>query len=171
MPDRVTLKEDYVLAACCSPSLEDSIIGYYSHNNILKVHRDNCPNLRKADPSRLLSLDWKSILAEEEFHPDDDYESLDDIDFRILRHHRDYGIDYSLVVARVMQIDKKIAFDRHRKLREMGLIERVEAVIVRYRKGIVDNKWIKHRNHTYFDLTTKGRDYLNHFLSKRGSHR
>jgi len=169
MPDRITLKEDYVLAACCSPSLQDSIIGYYSHNNILKVHCDNCPNLKKADPARLLSLDWKSILAREEFQPGDDYELLDDIDFRILRHHREYGIDYSLVVARIVQIEKKTAFDRHRKLRDMGLIERVEAVIVRYRKGIVDSKWIKHRNHTYFDLTDKGRDYLDHFLSKGDS--
>jgi len=165
MPDRIALKEDYVLAACCSPSLEDSIVGYYSHDKILKVHRDNCPNLKKADPARLLSLDWKSILADEGFQPDDDYGLLDEIDFRILRHHREYGIDYSLVVARIVQIDKKTAFDRHRKLRSMGLIDRVEAVIVRYRKGIVDSKWIKHRNHTYFDLTDKGRDYLGHYLS------
>ena len=65
----------------------------------------------------------------------------------------------------IRRLDKQTVFDRHRKLREMGLLERVTATMVRYRKGIVDNKWIKHRNHTYFDLTDRGRKYLHHYLA------
>jgi len=32
--------------------------------------------------------------------------------------------------------------------------------MIRYRKGIVDGKWIKHRHHTYYALTQKGNRVL-----------
>ncbi|MFH2049803.1 MAG: DUF2250 domain-containing protein, partial [bacterium] len=78
---------------------------------------------------------------------------------------REYGVDYSLVVARKLNIPKQAAFDCHKKLREMGLLERVKPLIIQYRKGIVDNKWIKHRNHTYYDLTDKGKSYLDCYIN------
>ena len=86
--------------------------------------------------------------------------ALRKVDFAGLKHHLDYGFDYSLVLAKKLNIDKQEAFNLHKKLRELGLIERVEPKIIQYRKGIVDNKWIKHRNHTYYNLTDKGTKYL-----------
>ena len=159
------LKEDYQRAKCCSPTPGQPIIGYYSHNNLLKVHRADCPSLNKTDPTRLISLEWDDIIeTETKYQPDDTYRQLDRTDFAILKHHRHYGIDYSHVVARKVGIPKQEAFDRHHKLRAAGLIERVEPRIVQYRKGIVDNKWIKHRNHTYYDLTETGRACLRYYL-------
>jgi len=149
----VTLKEKYSLAKCCTPAPEDPIVGYFSFDDHVKVHRHDCPNLAKAEQSRLLTLDWADIVATESEEPGEDFHTLEPADFAILQHHLDYDIDYSLKVARVLNMDKQEVFDRHRKLREAGLLERVEALIVRYRKGIVDNKWIKHRNHTYYELT------------------
>ena len=160
MSDRPKLKESYLLARCCSPSPGDSIVGYYSHDNCLKVHRHDCRNLSKAESGRLVTLEWDNILAEREFTPDADYDGLDTADFAVLAHHGEYGIDYSLKVARELHVSKQEIFDRHRKLREMGLLARVEPRIVQYRKGIVGNKWIKHRNHTYYELTEKGKAYL-----------
>ncbi len=160
----MNLKENYILANCCKPKIENSITGYYSHENFIKVHRSDCHNLAKAEASRLVKLEWGEIIEADEFEPDDDFGLLDDIDFRILKHHDQMGIDYSLMVAAELQIDQRIAFDRHDKLREMGLIQRVNAVMVQYRKKIVKNKWIKHRNHTYYDLTEKGKKYLRYFL-------
>ncbi len=154
------LKDEYFLAKCCNPAIDDEIIGYYSYDNLLKVHRKDCPNLAKAEPERLVALEWSDILAEIGFEPDSDYDQLDDTDFAILKHHLEYDIDYSLMVAKMLPIPKQEAFDRHRKLRNWKLLERVDAVMVRYRKGVVDNKWIKHRNHTYFRLTPKGRKYI-----------
>ncbi|SYZ73447.1 hypothetical protein TRIP_C21565 [Candidatus Zixiibacteriota bacterium] len=154
------LKEKYILANCCQPAEDDLITGYYSHDNFIKVHRSDCPNLAKAETSRLVSLDWPDIIQNDEFIPGDDYSSLDEIDFDILAHHYRMGIDYSLAVAALLNLDDKTVFERHRKLRQMSLLERVEPVMVQYRKNIVKNKWIKHRNHTYYDLTDKGRDYL-----------
>lgn len=158
------LKDKYTLARCCRPSPEDSIIGYYSFDDVLKVHAVNCPNLNKADPERLVKLIWSDILAEPEPAPENDYNELEATDFAVLRHHRDYDIDYSLKVAAVLRIDKQEAFDRHKKLTESGLLERVPAVMVRYRKNTAPNKWIKHRNHTYYRLTAKGRRYLEHWV-------
>ena len=166
MSDAPRLKENYTLSKCCLPLPDCEITGYNSLDGLtLKVHRLSCVNLQKADQARLVSLAWKDILAEDEFTPDDDFAELDELDFRILQHHRDLGVDYSLKTARLLNIDKQTMFDRHHKLRDMSLLERVEPLMIQYRKGVVDNKWIKHRNHTYYELTEKGRHYLEHFLS------
>ena len=154
------LKEDYILANCCTPDENDQVIGYYSHNNIIKVHKAGCHNLDKADSTRLVALEWRDIIAGDEFRPDKDYHELDDLDWIVLQHHKTYGVDYSLKVAAMLHIDKQAVFDSHKKLRGMKLLERVKPLMMQYRKGIVDNKWIKHRNHTYYNLTDKGRDYL-----------
>jgi hypothetical protein len=169
MPEDIRLKDKYVLARCCSPSPGSPIVGYFSYDDIIKVHRQGCRNLTKAERERLVSLDWKDIIEGNDFRPGDDYGELEDNDFRILEHHRDLGVDYSLKTASVIHLPKQDVFDRHRKLRDMGLLKRVEPVMIRYRKGVVDNKWIKHRNHTYYELTPRGRDYLTYFLNQKKS--
>jgi Uncharacterized protein conserved in archaea (DUF2250) len=161
------LKESYILASCCHPGANDAIIGYYSYDKFIKVHKSGCGNLGKAEKSRLIKLEWPDIIAGDSFIPGPDYALLDDLDFRILNHHRQLGIDYSLMVAATLQIDRETAFERHSRLLEMGLLQRVSAVMVQYRKNIVRGKWIKHRNHTYYDLTEKGNMYLNYFLQNR----
>ena len=164
MTDNLKIKEDYSLSKCCDPAPDDEIVGYYSHTNIIKVHKKNCSHIAKVEQERLLKLSWKDIIVKEaEFIPGDDFHNLEDIDFNILQHHLDYGIDYSHVVARKLNITKEEAFRRHNNLRELMLLERVKASIVQYRKGIVDNKWIKHRNHTYYQLTQKGLAYLKYY--------
>jgi len=161
------LKESYILANCCRPGLKHTIVGYYSHDNFIKVHKFGCGNLDKAEKERLVKLEWPDITAVDAFTPGPDYALLDDLDFRILKHHRQLGIDYSLMVAATLQIDREITFEKHSRLLEMGLLNRVSAVMVQYRKNIVKGKWIKHRNHTYYDLTEKGSKYLDHYLKSR----
>jgi predicted transcriptional regulator len=114
-----------------------------------------------------VTLDWKEITRPEAFLPDDDFTELNDIDFMILNHHRQYGPDYSHKVAAMLNLDRRAVFDCHSRLRELGLLERVEPRMIQYRKNIVKGKWIKHRNHTYYDLTDKGKRYLDFYLSGR----
>ncbi len=159
-PEKIRLKDKYLLSKCCSPTPEDAIIGYFSWDDLIKVHRQDCPNLAKADPERLVDLNWNDIVAAKEFSPGEDFDDLEPNDFVVLRFHREYGVDYSLKVARMLNLPKQEVFDRHKKLRALGLLERVKPLIIRYRKGVVDNKWIKHRNHTYYELTIKGNQYL-----------
>ncbi len=154
------LNEDYILANCCCPQMGDLITGYYSQERFIKVHRSDCPNLAKADPQRLVKLDWKDILMEKSAEVDPDMEELDEIDRAILAHHDEYGFDYTLVVAEMLGVATEVVFARHKKLRDMGLLARVEPRMIQYRKGIVKGKWIKHRNHTYYELTDKGRRLL-----------
>jgi hypothetical protein len=161
------LKDKYVLARCCSPTSGDVFLGYFSHDDIIKVHRRDCSSLKETDAARLVSLEWREIAADVPPAPEDDYHELDTVDFAILEHHRDYDIDYSLMVAGALRIPRQEAFSRHDKLRNLGLLERVDAVMVRYRKNIVPGKWIKHRNHTYYRLTQKGMNYLEHYLADR----
>lgn len=144
------------------------IVGYYSHDNLIKVHTNNCPNLKNIEPERLVSLNWDEIVeTTPDFEPDELYRSLEAIDFKILAHHLEYGVDYAHVVARKQNISKQETFDLHKKLKELQLLERVEPKIIQYRKGIVDNKWIKHRNHTYYQLTKLGEQYIKYYLTNK----
>lgn len=161
---KLKLKEDYILARCCQPNTDDIITGYYSYDNFIKVHKADCSNLNKAEAGRLIKLNWPDILATDDFEPDDDYFTLDEVDFAVMEHHQDLGVDYSLKVAAVLRIDKQAVFESHTRLRKMQLLKRVEPLMIQYRKNIAKNKWIKHRNHTYYELTKKGKNYLQYRL-------
>ena len=124
------LKDDYILAKCCNPTESDNIIGYYSFDNIIKVHKIDCPSINVTDQSRLMTLKWTDIIANEDFIPDSDYNKLNEIDFLIMNHHKIYGVDYSLKVAAMLTIDKKAVFDSHKKLRGMNILERVEPLMI-----------------------------------------
>ena len=156
----MNLKENYILAKCCYPTESDSITGYYNFDNIIKVHKTGCPNVDITDQSRLITLEWSDIILTDIFEPEADYKELNEIDFLIMNHHKIYGVDYSLKVAAMLSVDKKAVFDSHKKLRSANILERVEPLMIQYRKGIAKNKWIKHRNHTYYNLTDKGKKYL-----------
>ncbi len=161
------LKDEYILAGCCRPAPGERIIGYCSHDGPIKVHRSGCAGLSKVEPDRIVTLEWNEIVASEEFRPGDDFNLLDEIDFRILDHHAKLGVDYSLAVAGALHLDVAMVFERHDRLRLIGLMVRVEPTMIRYRKNIVAGKWIKHRNHTYYELTSRGKAYLNHYLSRK----
>ena len=166
--DELKFKEGYHRAKCCSPQPHDSITGYFSYNNVMIVHKSSCSNLKKVESKRLLSLFWDEILEKEEENAGEDFFQLDQLDFLILQHHKVLGIDYSLMVASILQIEPEEAFKRHKKLKDLKLLERVGKVMIQYRKNIVDNKWIKHRNHTYYGITPKGEKYLNSYLTQKG---
>ena len=163
------LKEGYIKAKCCDPEREDSITGYFSYNSVIVVHKSLCENLKKVEPNRLVSLSWDEILETEESKPDQDYSQLDELDFRILQHHQVMGIDYTWVVAMMLNLKPEIVFERHKKLRDLKLLERVQKVMIQYRKNIIEHKWVKHRNHTYYRITPKGERYLNFFIGNRNS--
>lgn len=170
MVDGVRLKEQYVLAKCCRPTPGQTIVGYFSQDRVtLKVHAEGCYSLEKVAADRLLTLQWEEIVAPAQLTPGGDYHLVTELDWQILTHHRRCGVDYSLMVAHVLHADRKAVFDGHRRMRKMGLLKRVEPLMIQYRKGIVDNKWIKHRNHTYYELTPKGNLYLD--FRERGAQR
>jgi hypothetical protein len=163
------IRDEYAVASCCDPVPDEPVIGYHSHDDIIKLHRASCSNLENVDPDRLIALEWSDILVVDEFEPDDLYTSLEENDLRILELHLRVGIDYSHKVARILNLEKSEVFKRHKKLRDLGLLERVSRLMVQYRKGIVDNKWIKHRNHTYYDLTERGRRFAEYYSKSKTS--
>jgi hypothetical protein len=164
----IKIRSEYVVANCCGPQLGDPITGYHSHDDCIKIHRASCANLASVEQDRLVHLEWRDVILRDEFIPDDLYTSLEENDLRILAFHREVGVDYSLKAAKMLRINKREVFDRHKKLRTLGLLRRVKKVMIQYRKGIVDNKWIKHRNHTYYELTEKGRAFAEHYATRSG---
>ncbi len=158
------IRPEYALANCCNPTPAQPVVGFHSHDDIIKLHAADCPNLKNVEQERLIELSWDDILLREQFKPDETYRSLEENDFRILELHLKVGLDYSHKVARLLYLDKQEVFDRHAKLRDMGLLRRVPKLMIRYRKGVVDNKWIKHRNHTYYELTDRGKACVEYFI-------
>lgn len=162
----IILRKGYSLAKCCSPEPDEPIAGYVSYQSEIIVHRASCPNIKKIKSGRRILLSWNQILDKEKEKPGPDFWELEELDFRILKHHQVLGVDYSLMVAEILKVSPQQVFKHHRKLKGLKLLERVKEVMIQYRKGIVDNKWIKHRNHTYYRITPLGEKYLNLYLAQ-----
>ncbi len=154
----------YKLSNCCSPVLGDTIVGYLKDSGEISVHKEVCQNITNLQAERILHITWEDIQdyknydAEEKI--DEDFYLLEDVDYRILKHHQQMGIDYSIAVARDVGIPLEDCFKAHRNLKDMNFLKRVEKVMIRYRKNTVKHKWIKHRNHTYYELTEKGEKFI-----------
>ena len=73
------------------------------------------------------------------------------------------GNDYAAVTANMTRLPRATVFERHKKLRDLKLLKRVKPLMIQYRKNIVNNKWIKHRNHTYYEITPKGSEFLKYY--------
>lgn len=160
----------YKLAQCCSPEAEDGIIGYFKEDGTVAIHRSDCASVQHLRVERLLEVTWDEIYAAEapadiEIE-DSTFNQLDEVDYLILKHHQEFGLDYSIVVSEMLGLPLEETHKRHRKLRELGGLKRVERRMIQYRKNIVKGKWIKHRNHTYYELTPKGDRWVGSFEKK-----
>jgi len=164
MSEKIDLNEDYKLALCCRPLPGDKIVGFLKPDGgIISVHKEGCENLKSIEKERLFDLNWNEIVkmeTENGITRDPAINELDNIDLRILKHHAEMGVDYAAVVAKCTRIDRATVFEKHRKLRDLKLLVRVQPRMIQYRKNIVDNKWIKHRNHTYYEITERGREII-----------
>ena len=52
---------DYKLAGCCHPIFGDDVIGFVSVNGGIKIHRNDCPNIRRMQerfPYRIVRARW-----------------------------------------------------------------------------------------------------------------
>ena len=48
------------MASCCSPTPDDSIIGYITRGQGVTIHKQNCKVLRGLDPARLIKTSWST---------------------------------------------------------------------------------------------------------------
>ena len=154
----------YKIAKCCIPEEDDSIIGYFKEEGVITVHNSTCQSISSLRPERLLDITWTEIkqtqTADTKQEIPKEIEQLDQTDYLILKHHQEMGMDYSKVVSETLHIPLDEIQDRHKKLRELGGLKRVEGRIIHYRKNIVKGKWIKHRNHTYYEITPEGNEWI-----------
>ncbi|RKU37541.1 hypothetical protein C6495_01905 [Candidatus Poribacteria bacterium] len=156
----------YKIAKCCAPQPETPVIGYFKEDSTITVHHAECSAVKSLRAERLLKVSWQEIRAAEVPHEiplAPEFAELDETDYFVLKHHQEFGMDYSIVVAEALQIPLDEMHRRHRKLRALGGLKRVEGRIIHYRKNIVKGKWIKHRNHTYYELTPDGKTWIEAF--------
>lgn len=157
----------YKIAKCCTPEEDNPIVGYFKEDGTITVHNSSCSAVPSLRTERLLDVSWdeihKSKIPDTSQDIPSEVTELDETDYFILKHHQEFGMDYSKVVAETLRIPLEEMQQRHRKLRELGGLKRVEGRIIHYRKNIVKGKWIKHRNHTYYELTPEGNQWINAF--------
>ena len=161
---------NYKISGCCSPIRGDVIVGYLKDSGEISVHKADCQHLEKFQSERILQITWEELPNDDDDEEkiDKDFYKLDDVDYYILKHHQEMGIDYSIAVARDVGIPREECFKHHRKLKQLNFLKRVEKVMIQYRKNIVKHKWIKHRNHTYYELTEKGDRFLSFYEQNQG---
>ena len=154
----------YTIAKCCGPQEGDSITGYFKADGTISVHDATCNAVQGLRAERLLRVTWdeiRSTQASADGAPlAPEFAELDETDYFILKHHQEFGMDYSIVVAEALRVPLQEMQQRHRKLRELGGLKRVQGRVIQYRKNIVKGKWIKHRNHTYYELTPEGKTWI-----------
>ena len=163
----------YKIAKCCTPQEGDPITGYFKEDGTITVHNATCNSVQSLRAERLLKVTWDEIRATEAaadavpLAPE--FAELDETDYFILKHHQEFGMDYSIVVAEALRVPLEEMQKRHRKLRELGGLKRVQGRVIQYRKNIVKGKWIKHRNHTYYELTPEGKTWIAAFEDQQPS--
>ncbi len=61
---------NYKLARCCNPVFGDSIYGFITINDGIKIHRNNCPNakqMRERFPYRIIKARWRNTSVKGSF--------------------------------------------------------------------------------------------------------
>ena len=163
----------YKIAKCCTPREGDPITAYFKEDGTITVHRATCNAVQNLRTERLLKVTWAEIrtteAASDAVPLAPEFAELDETDYFILKHHQEFGMDYSIVVAEALRVPLEEMQQRHRKLRELGGLKRVQGRIIQYRKNIVKGKWIKHRNHTYYELTPEGKTWIAAFEDQQAA--
>ncbi|RIV19229.1 DUF2250 domain-containing protein [Alicyclobacillaceae bacterium I2511] len=83
---------------------------------------------------------------------------FDGVDVKILAYFKALGPDYAKLVAFRFGLSLENSRARLERLELAGFIEKVEGRIVKYYHRRV--KAVKHRNHTYFQITKDGEQFL-----------
>jgi predicted transcriptional regulator len=86
-------------------------------------------------------------------------EELNNLDIKILYYIHNAGPAYIKKLGQRMHEDFETIRQHTKKLQRLGFIERVSGRIVDYQINR-RNKATKHRNHTYYDVTRKGRQFI-----------
>ncbi len=76
------------------------------------------------------------------------------LELKILAYLKKLGPEYAKLLAIRLGLSLEESTERLRRLAARGLIKRVEGRIVKYYHR--RRKSVKHRNHTYYDLTREG---------------
>ena len=90
---------------------------------------------------------------------------LSDIELKILYYIYHSGPAFIKKLSARMDNDIQTLQKSVEALQRMEYLERVSGTMVEYRLNR-RNKIIKHRNHTYYDLTRKGRLFMRNFQGK-----
>lgn len=83
---------------------------------------------------------------------------VDVIDLTILAYLKKLGPEYAKLLSRRLSLTIEESFERLQKLQKQGLITRIDRSIVKYYHRRRKN--VKHRNHTYYELTRDGEHLL-----------
>src|SRR4030043_1539394 len=87
---------------------------------------------------------------------------ISDIELKVLYYLYHSGPTFLKKLSARLSEDIQAVRKSIEYLQNMGYLERVSGTLVEYRIN-KRNKVTKHRDHTYYDLTRKGRLFIRHF--------
>ena len=136
----------YKLAQCCSPEAGEGIIGYFKEDGVVTVHRSDCASVQHLRLERLLEVTWAEIHAVETpsdtATEDPTFDQLDEVDYLILKHHQEFGLDYSIVVSEMLGLPLEETQKTPSKIAGIGRLEACgktdDSIPQEYCKGEMD---------------------------------
>lgn len=97
----------------------------------------------------------------------EEYNGISDIELKIIYYIYHSGPVFTKKLTARLHENIQIVNESIKNLQHIGYLERVTGTLIDYRINR-RNKVTKHRNHTYYDLTRKGRLFMRQFKGKVG---
>jgi predicted transcriptional regulator len=94
-----------------------------------------------------------------------EHNELSDIELKIIYYIYHSGPAFTKKLATRVHNNIQVINECIKNLQHTGYLERVSGTLIDYRIN-KRNKVTKHRNHTYYDLTRKGRLFMRQFKGK-----
>ncbi|MEW6547285.1 MAG: DUF2250 domain-containing protein [Bacillota bacterium] len=92
----------------------------------------------------------------------------EELDLKILAYLKKLGPEYAKLLATRLGLSLEESRERLQRLADRGLVKRVEGRIVKYYHR--RRKSVKHRNHTYYELTREGELLLRQARARMNIH-
>ncbi|MGC8599016.1 MAG: DUF2250 domain-containing protein, partial [Thermoplasmata archaeon] len=90
----------------------------------------------------------------------------DDLVYRILDHFRRFKTDYAKSVGRDIELNKRVVCEILKKLYNEGYLEKRQSGMLKRKEAKLKRRVTTHPHHTYYQLTEKGKVYLEYLEKK-----
>lgn len=93
-------------------------------------------------------------------------ELTDDLVYRVLDHFRRFKTDYAKSVGRDIEFNKRVVCEILKRLYSEGYLEKRPSGMLKRKEAKLKKRVTTQPHHTYYQLSDKGKKYLEELASK-----